>query len=258
MTVAVVTGAWGPNAQRYVDIFAANFDRHWPKEVALYFATDRAVTFPEMPGRHVVFIPLASCDGWSGFMNRHAGTPRGNGREVLAHWKPNLKATGYNFRFDAVKFAGQAFAPEAAASYLSDGDLLIWLDADSYARKSVTVEWVTSLLNGEDEAGRKKRFDGAYLGRMKHSEIGFWSAAMGTGTRAMIRKFASLYRTDDIFDLREWHSAFVWDHARRAVEATGGLAMRNMTPGGSGHVWRASPLREYLDHLKGAEKHAAR
>lgn len=253
--IAVISGAWGENAQRYIDIFAANFDRHWPKEVALYFATDRAVTFPEMRGRHVVFIPLASCDGYSAFMNRHAGSARANGREVLPEWKDKLKASGYNFRFDAVKFAGQAFAPEAAASYLERGDLLIWLDADSYARKEVSLRWIEAMHDGKDARDRPVLYDGAYLGReRKHTEIGFWTVRHGKPGLALLHRFAGLYRSDALFELKEWHSAFAWDHARLGAWRADGLVMRNLTPGGSGHVWRSSMLREYLDHLKGAEK----
>lgn len=252
MPLTVVSGAWGPRRAEYAGPFVEAFHAHWGAEVRLQLFTDQAVRLPELPGRlHMLNRSIgAECPGYLEFMARHMGSPRAAGREVSPKWKEKDRRLGYNWRFDAVKFAGQAFVPEAAARDLEDGDVLCWLDADVIAFRHVPEGFIESLIGSDD---------GAYLGRApKHSEIGFWAIRINDGARRFLRRFADLYREDAIFELKEWHSAFVWDHARRWAEAEGLIRMRDLTPGGSGHVWFQSPLRSCLDHLKGNRKAAGR
>lgn len=245
MTLTIVTGMWGPRREDYARMFLAGFEQHWPKEVRLLIYADGPIS---CPGRAEV-RDLADCEGYSEFIARHAGDPVKCGKVPApgATWKPKDIAAGYNFRFDAVRFAGQGFIPEHAAKTLPDGDVLCWLDADVASRGPIPCGWVEGLLAGQD---------GAYLGRApKHSEIGFWAVQMGDDVRRFLVNFANAYLTDLIFDLAEWHSAFVWDRAREAAEQSLFLIdMRNLTPGGSGHVWLKSPLARYLEHRKGDRK----
>jgi hypothetical protein len=102
-------------------------------------------------------------------------------------------------------------------------------------------------------------YHGAYLGRgAKHSEIGFWCVRLGAATRQLLHRFADLYRSDRLFGLTEWHSAYAWDCVRLEWEGEGALGLLDLTPGGHSHVWFQSPLRLYLDHLKGKRKAAGR
>ncbi len=242
----VVTGAWGPRRQFYIDTFVAGFDKYWPGAVKLEVYIDGPVKLPVTGGVGTSSLSgLDDCRGYTEFMLRHRGNPIYCGRVARTIWKPREMAAGYSFRTDAVKFAGQAFAPLDASERLPDGELMVWLDADVVTHTKVPLLWIDDLVGDAD---------GAYLGREpKHSEIGFWAVRLNAHTRAMLKDFAELYRSDTLFSLKEWHSAFAWDHARRGAEAYG-VNLRNLTPGGSGHVWFQSPLKEFTDHLKGSRK----
>jgi hypothetical protein len=244
MTLTVITGMWGERREEYAACFSAGFDAHWPKDVRLVIYADGPLMVPD---RAEVRL-LDECTGYTAFMTRHAGDPVKCGRKAGpgATWKEGARRKGYNFRFDAMRFAGQAFIPDDAGNRLLDGDVLCWLDADVATYKDVPEGFVEGLVAGTD---------GAYLGRdPKHSEIGFWAVRMHEGTQAMMMAFADAYRDDHIFAMKEWHSAYVWDESRRWAERTLGVGLRNLTPGGSGHVWFQSPLRYYMDHLKGDRK----
>lgn len=248
MAVTVCTGMWGPRRLEYAAMFSSAFDEHWSRRTGLVVFSDDKVIVPHW----TKLAPIQGIPGYMDFMSRHAGDPVKAGKKPGpgAKWKTGALEKGYNFRYDALRFAGQAFIPEAAAEGLPDGDILVWLDADVKTFADVPESFVEGLIGDAD---------GCYLGRApKHSEIGFWAVRLHTSTRALLHDFAELYRSDRLFDLREWHSAYAWDHARKELERHGVLDMRNLTPGGSGHVWFQSPLRHHLDHLKGDRKKAGR
>jgi hypothetical protein len=242
VALTVVTGMWGDAFERYGRAFLDGFFTRWPREVGLVvYSDDPAVRAYAEPA--FVVRSMSELAGYGGFMKRHASNPERCGRQPRQGWKDGDRLKGYSFRFDACRFAGQGFALDAAAGQALDGDVLCWLDADVRTTSPVPLGWIEGLL-GQDDV--------AYLGREpKHSEIGFWAVRLSEESRAFLMAFADLYRTDKLFDLREWHSAFAWDDSRRWAERCGLIASRNLTPGGHGHVWLQSPLAEHLDHLKG-------
>jgi hypothetical protein len=128
---------------------------------------------------------------------------------------------------------------------LYQDDILIWLDADVITFDDVHISFIEDLMRDTDLIffGR-----GSY-----HSEIGFWAVRMCKHGRAMLQEFAETYTSDIFLNLREHHSAFVFDLVRRNAERRG-LRSRNLTPGGGGHVWLSSPLAKYTDHLKGSRR----
>ncbi len=195
----IVTGMWGPKAQAYADIFLPPFDRYLAGRYNLQVWSDQRI---DGAGDRQRWI--GATDGWVDFMGRHRNDDEKAGRAVNRPrpWKDKEVAAGYNFKFDATRFAGQAFVPEAAAKELPDGAVLCWLDADVAALRDVPTGFIEKLL-GDD--------DGAYLGRgEKHSEIGFWAVRLSGRTRAMLEGFADCYRGDCVFGMSEWHSAYVW------------------------------------------------
>lgn len=254
MALTICTGMYGPRRDDYARIFLASFDRHWPADVRLHLYSDppdpafgqrvaEGLTRP----RQAQVSWLARTDGWAEFIARHQDDPIRCGREPApgAKWKSGATAKGYNFKFDAVRFAGQAFIPEAAAKDLDDGDVLCWLDADVETIKAPPYGWIEAMIGYAD---------GAYLGRVNtHSEIGFWAVRLSPVTRRFLQFFAWLYRHDDLFKLTEWHSAFAWDEARRVFEKDG-LTMRDLTPGGRNNVFMASALSRFCVHHKGQRK----
>lgn len=250
--VTVCSGFHPAGLELYGRRFVETFDKHWPKNIRLLVYTEqRAGVAKPTARRTIIERSLSQCDGVQAFIDRHKDIAEHCGRKAVPRWKAKEQAAGYSFRFDAVKFCKQLFIPEHAGADLPDGDILAWSDADVVSFADVPDGFVEGLLAGADLA---------FLGRgEKHSEIGFWAIRLGSGngTRPFLRTLADMYRHDFVFDLPEWHSAYVFDACRREFEKHGGKS-RDLTPGGRGHVWFQSPLCQYTDHLKGDRKVAGR
>lgn len=241
--LTVVTG-WSPAGYlEYGRRFAETFAQFWPKDVDLIVYGEEPVKLPRGEFRTLDRIP-----GCMEFLLRHNNrVARGKVPAIgfENRWKPKHKLEGYNFRFDAWKFCRQGFIPENAASgtNLNEGrSLLCWLDGDVVTHTRVPAGFINGLLPEGSAV--------AYLGRgLKHSEIGFQLYDLSRAW-PMLQDFAAIYRTDEVFTLKEWHSAFVFDEARRRSR----VRAHDLTPQGYGHVWHQSPLRMYMDHLKGDRK----
>lgn len=225
---------------QYGQRFLASFDRHWPRDVELRVYVEEPTAFP---ARQTSERILWSIPGAREFHERHADNVAAHGRTQQPCWKDKERQKGYSFRTDAYKFWKQILIPEAAAASLSDGDILVWMDADVETTADVPRDLVPQLL-GDAEV--------CYLGRnLSHSEIGFWAVRIGDRTRRFLHEIAEVYRTDQVFELREWHSAFVWDFVRTGF----GLKERNLVGRGlRGHVWPYTTLARYTRHDKGWRK----
>lgn len=254
--LTVCTG-WSPSG--YVEYglrFFETFDAHWPAYVDLVVYGEDPVPLPSRCGRRTEFRRLSQIPGCVEFLDRHNNViARGQAPDgaTAPKWKPKHYAARYNYRFDAWKFCRQGFIPfDTFVNWdMSDADreLLCWLDGDVVTHAPVPPGAIERLLpQGKDVA---------YLGRgQKHSEIGFQlyditGLDRGEGPAArMLEMFRDIYATDEVFKLKEWHSAYVFDEARRRT----GVAGHDLTPGGEGHVWHQSPLCAWTDHLKGNRK----
>lgn len=141
------------------------------------------------------------------FLRRHANNAVAQGRLRVPNslWKPKDLERGYNFRYDAYKFARKVFAIEAASRRVTTGWLL-WVDGDVVATAPVSEAMVRDALRG----------DIAYLDRGSyHSECGFVGYRVANPeVRRFIADFAALYESDKVFDLREWHDSWVFDWLR--------------------------------------------
>ena len=244
MQLTVCTGFSPGGYGEYGRQFLARFDAFWPHDTGLVYYTEQAVAAPRGECRD-----LWACDGARQFMARHGDRPEARGLKPVPGWRPKDRDRGYSYRFDAVKFFKQMLIPHDAAQRLPDGAILCWLDADVMTLSRVPDGFIAALVGGAQMV---------YLGRDGyHSEIGFWAVRLDPQTRAALRGMADLYAGDGIFELPEWHSAFAFDFQRKKFAAAGGT-VTNLTPGGRGHVWFASPLAKYTDHLKGGRKSLGR
>lgn len=236
MSLTVCTG-WAPSGySEYGRRFVESFAKHWPSSVRLIVYGEEPVLLPRGE-----MLPLSAIPGAAEFRERHRDSRRATGRDAKPFWRANWKASGYNFRWDAWKFSPQGFIPWHAAQ-ICGTDHLCWLDGDVVTTKDVPEGFIESLL----PAGK----DVAYLGRRGvHSEIGFQLYRLPQAA-PMLHRFRETYHSDEVFQLPEWHSAYVFDHARRETR----IAAHNLTPDGEGHVWFQSPLAAYTDHLKGKRK----
>jgi hypothetical protein len=252
----VVTGWTGrgydPLGRRFLETFLLR----WPKSVNVLAFTDRGSEI-DIINRRDQFkcFPLSDCDGLAEFQAQHAHDPLRHGRVPNDRWKDKERAAGYSFRWDACKFATQLFIPEGAAKHLPDGEIMAWFDADVVTTADVPEGFIEGLIGDADLV---------YLGRPKHSEIGFWAVRLSPRTRQFIWRLAEIYRDGDAFWLAETHSAWVFDRVRMANEyldemrgcdsPNGNFKTKNLTPGGRGHVWPTSPLGRYTRHDKGKRK----
>lgn len=242
MSVTVCTGWTGRGYDALGEQFIYSFAQHW-NAAPLFIYVDNPFVISSFIAQRIGTIG-AECTGLADFIDRHKANQAAHGREARPGWRHQERLKGYSFRTDACKFALQLFIPEAAAKHLPDGDILVWFDADVVTFKGVPEGFVESLIGDADVC---------YLGRAgTHSEIGFWAVRLSPLTRQFLSAMPDLYRSDRIFELREWHSAFVFDHVRKQM----GMKERNLTPRGRNHVWMQSPLAQFTDHLKGAKRKA--
>lgn len=238
----VITG-WSPSGWlQYGQRFLSSFDKFWPKDVGLRVYVEEF--FPiDAAARSVEQVKLSAIPGCMEFIDKYRNDRLANGTMVQPHWKEGCKKSGYNFRFDAWKFCRQGFIPYHAAQEMVSG-VMCWLDGDVVTHTPVPSEFIESLL--PDKA------DVAYLGREpKHSEIGVQIYRVPQAM-PVLRAFSEYYRTEAVFALKEWHSAYVFDMARAYSRC------HNLTPGGFGNVWQQSAMARYTDHLKGKRKGAIR
>lgn len=235
MEVTVVTGFSPTGYEQYGKRFLETFDRYWPKSVDLLVYAEEEVPVPRGE-----FRDLFSIEGCASFIESYRDDPAANGLMPSLSWKQKEIEGGYSFRFDAWKFCRQGFIPFAAAQGRTG--ILIWLDADVVTFAPVPEGFAESLVSAPV----------AYLGRApKHSEIGFMGFRLPEAL-PVLERFRDHYATGSVFSLREWHSAYVFDRALM----DSGVASVDLTPGGSGHVWRQSPLAAYTEHLKGPARKA--
>lgn len=244
--ITVVSGVYPAGYTEYGRRCLQSFRDHWPSVPLVLYVEDGGAEPAEDLGDRVRLRSVWDCNGPREFLDRHKDDPTRTGRKPCDQWHEKFRnKRPYCYRYDAVKFAKQCFYPEHAAASLADGDIMIWLDADVPTFKPVDLTTIEQMMGAADLI---------YLGRGKaHSEIGFWAVRLNPLTREFLALLAEIYRSDAVFKLDEWHSAFVFDHCRRRFTMSRGKA-RDLTPNGSGHVWFQSPLGAFCDHLKGNRK----
>lgn len=240
----VCTGFSPAGYTEYGRNFLDTFDRFWPTSVKLMCYVE--TKGDEIPIPRGAYRSLWNCPGVAEFIARHKNNKAANGREPNQYWRPKHHLGGYHFAFDAVKFCRQCFIPEEAACWLPDGEILAWSDADVVTLRPIPENFVEDLLGEADLC--------CLMREGTHSEIGFWAVRLNSRTRPFLAKFADIYRSDAVFKLPAWHSAYVFDYARSLFPD---LKELNLSPGGivgNKHVWHQTILGQYLDHLKGARK----
>lgn len=227
---------WGTAWKRYGQKFTETFREFWPDNVELLIVTDAL-----LPTEHTTQILLDTIPGYHKFMDACRDQPRANG---YGQKHRKLDHDGKSWKNDAVKWAPQGLCAVAGMEGMVDGDLLTWMDADVMTTASVPTAWSNVLLDGHDIACLQRA--------QQHSEIGFWVMRVGPKTRKICEAFNAYYADLTVFDLREWHSGFVFD---AAVETVPDVSVRNLVPPGMrGNVWARTPLKQYTWHLKGKLK----
>lgn len=254
MSLTICTG-WSPAGWNlYGAKFLYAFDRLWPIDVGLlvWGEYNQGIYPSTLPsGRRWEFTVLDDIPMWRQFEERHRNDLRARGRVPDERWKSKERQLGYSWRFDAYKWARQAFIP-MAASVRADTEYLAWLDADVITHSRVAHEaLITALIPEEQSIG--------YLGRGdKHPDIAFQLYRLGGVADDFLLAWLQLYATDKVFELAQWHSAWTWKYILDNHPMDLARFAHDITPNGFGHVWHQSPLRMWGDHLKGDRKHVGR
>ena len=245
MVVSVVTSCSIAGWHEYGEHFLETFDKFWPRDVHLYFASEDQLPLPARltSGRSLTFIDLNTDTQAVEFLKRAVTNHAANGLNGKSVPTIRDKHHGYNFRMDAFRFSKKVFAIKMAADLVPNGRL-IWLDADVVTLVSVPHTFLQTL----PPIGHAI----AYLGRKPyHSECGFVGYNLDHATtRPFINEFYSTYITDAVFKLKEWNDCFVFDHLRRIMSVPSySIPHKSVT-----HPFVHSVLGNYMDHLKGKRK----
>jgi hypothetical protein len=250
MEYSIVTTFNQSGMQTYGQVMIDSFDHYWPNTVPLYVYTENCN--PKLPSHRVKTIDLlyASPD-LVAFKQKHANNPIANGtvaKDTGVPFKDNA------FKWDAVRFSHKVFAVIHACQTL-DTDWVIWLDADTKTFAPVPEQFLQTICDSTSMA--------CYLGRREkyHSECGWVAYNLRHPDCAdFMQQWRDLYVADRLFDLKEYHDSFVFDHLRREFATARNTHFHNLSPvlpgKGPGHPFIASQLGQFMDHMKGSKRKA--
>lgn len=244
--ISVVSSCSASGWKEYGERFVDTFLRHWPVEVKLHVVSEDSVDLPDGVSFHALWDSKSARD----FERRHRKQQRSHGKvrePNAAGWTPKKVADGYNFRYDAYRFAKKVFAIEQVARSLPGGKLF-WIDADVVTFANVPVEALNRLLPDTCAISCLDRTP-------YHSECGFVGYNLDhTATRKFITAFADIYASDKVFSLREWHDSWVFDWLRKDMN----IPAYHIPHKSRSQPFINSELSQWLDHLKGSRKTAGR
>lgn len=213
------------------------FDKFWPDGSAVISYVE--VLEPGVSEERLRL--LSSCVEAVEFVARHRDDPAANGRSPNATWTEKQRIRGYNQHFDAVKWSRQAFIPFHAAQ-LARTEYLVWFDADVVFTDHVDPLKIEAFLPSSAHI--------AFVGRLKHHpDIGFQIYRLPQAL-PFLKVFSDLYKSDEVFNLTQWHSAYVWREALRRCP----IASVNLAPHALSDAWPASPLSAFSIHRHGPRK----
>jgi len=229
------------------------------KEVQLNVVFEGGVPSGLPTYRKVRFIPFDSPDHGL-FMRRFGHLKEANGLQISFKDEGGKQTVslGWNFRFNAVRFAFKIFALTQVLPDLSSAKYLVWLDADIRVLRKFDLIDLKPFLPREAELM-------AYLGRTNFPQPHPYSEAGWLGfnlDHPRIKEFldfvALQYITGDIFSQVEWHDSWIWDVARVQF-GNQGVLFRNISGSAEKleHPFVNCGLGNYFDHLKGPDRKVA-
>lgn len=232
--------------QNMIDTFAA----HWPADVEFIIYAENCC--PKISRVNTQILDIHQCcPDLINFIQRHSDNPRHTGK---IDKKGNLVQQGENFKLDAVRFSFKSYAITHAALTI-DCDWLIWLDADVRTFNDIPM----SLLLDTCPSG----YYSSHLGRLnKFSETGYVTFNLRHQiNQKFMQHWRQLYDNDQLFDLNEYHDAYVYTYLKDLYEQSHAIKFFNLTPpavltakSARGHPFINSILGQYMDHLKGDRK----
>jgi hypothetical protein len=246
MKYTVITTFHDEGLKQYGQKMVRTLENRWPAEVDLIVCAENCQPETTRPNTRVVDLLKDSAD-CRDFVERHRNNPMAHGQAG----PPDIYNPRKAFRWHAVRFAYKVFSVALCADSIDSG-WMIWIDADTHTHSPVSTEWLSTVCPESAMI--------SYLGRGEkyHSECGWVGYNLDhPETRNFIKDFVDMYRTDAIFQQREWHDSYIWDVVRRRYKDTN--YFYNLNPswndkGLAGHPFINSELGRYMDHVKGDRK----
>jgi len=241
-----IVTSFGTNGYRlYGRRFIETFSKHWPSDVQLtvYFENELPDCVGDTPA-NVVYRDLFEYGEMCQFLNEN-NDDIAKGRWPMEGkvWKPKAIKAGYNFKFDAYKFARKPFAIYHAITH-TNANAIHWLDADIVTLQPVPQTLLHETLPRDYDISRLHR--PGY-----HSECGYIGITVCHDTVAFYKEFKNLYLDGRYLTLKEWHDSFVFDVLLRNNP---NFNVYDIPHQSKRHPFVNSILGEYMDHLKGVER----
>lgn len=252
MGIKLVTTCHADGWRQYGRHMAQTFAEHWPAEVTLDVYAEGFTVDVLADNIRPRVLPQWHTE-WKA---RHADNKDAHGLDTARFGRVDrMKARGYSYRRDCVRFSHKVAALTDAA--IEPADWLIMIDADTVTHAPVTIDWLRSLVNAPG-------FYMAWLHRANwYPECGF---VVFNGAHAahdwFMRRFRDIYESGEVFGLAETHDSFVLAELVKEAVRRGRFAQPVSLSGRTGerstHPFVHSRLAERLDHAKGKFKAAGR
>ena len=236
-----VVSSFSPRGYKtYGKNFIRSFREHWPQDIRLLLYYEGDGNNPNgKDGRDLLNVEVCQR-----FLQRHKrdNMVKGIEQHPDRFWKPSAIRNGYNFRFDAYKFARKVFAIADAAREVKT-DRLFWIDADVQTVAKVPASFLIDMLPNNVAI--------SYLARPgRYSECGFVGYSLDNGALKFIEALERAYDKDEFFEHDEWHDSWIFD---RIMDDLKPPTFR--IP----HTSKAQPfdhshLAQYMRHYKGPRK----
>ena len=236
--LTVVTSFSNRGFKQYGKTFIRSFRDNWPQSIRLLVYHEGNNPAGE-DGRDLLAV-----EPCKRFLERHRGCNIVSGRDRHPDktWKDSAIRNGYNFRFDAYKFARKPFAVADAAREVKRGRLF-WIDADVQTVAKVPEKFIVDLLPDDVSI--------SYLARPGyHSECGFVGYNLDRGPIDFIAALERVYDNDEFFDHQEWHDSHLFDMVLEKLKPRTFRIPHNSRSQPFDH----SPLAQYMRHFKGSRK----
>lgn len=236
MSVRVATLMWGTAWERYGYKFAETFNEWWHPDIELVVVTDKQLDFDRARQ-----VNLTDIDHYNQGKERYILNP-----SFELTLKENV-APQHRWKYDYMKWLPQAVTPHHVISenpHWRDGDIFVWLDADTEFHDCIDEAWIEKVLGDHDVACLQRK--------PVHTEIGFYALRLNKKTRAAMKRFSHYYYSLEVFSLEQWHSAFVWD---ASIDIDSSISINNLNlTNDKTHVFPLSILAEKIVHNKGHRK----
>lgn len=211
----------------------------------------RALVGAPDPGGRVSFVDLHAAAGppLAAFLADAEARVRARLGPLPSDPDRRVAHPGYDYRFDAVKFAKKGFAilhalRAARARYV------FWIDADAAFRARTGAGFLRSLLERQGASV-------AYFGRARpHSETGFIAFDTSRLGSFVLRYAEHWEGSRRLFCLPGWTDCDAFDAALAACRGADGFRAVSLSAVPEGPVIALSPLGRHIEHAKGRAKFA--